>query len=43
MEITQYWIKLNRLRQDILYDKTLEFIASNAKESVCEKEEDPQK
>ena len=42
-ELSQDRQKLNRLRQDILYDKTLEFIASNAKESVCEKEEDPQK
>ena len=33
--------KLNRLRQDI-HDETLEFIASNAKESVCENEEDKQ-
>ena len=42
-ELSQDRQKLNRLRQDILYDKTLEFIASNAKESICEKEEDPQK
>jgi len=41
-ELSQDRQKLNRLRQDILYDKTLEFIASNAKESVCENEEDKQ-
>ncbi|MEC8043742.1 MAG: trigger factor [Verrucomicrobiota bacterium] len=35
-ELSQDRQKLNRLRQDILYDKTLELIASKAKETICE-------
>ena len=34
--------KLNRLKQDVLYDKTLEFITSKAKVSVCEIKRDDQ-
>ena len=41
-ELSQDRQKLNRLRQDILYDKTLELIASKAKETICEIKEDHQ-
>ena len=35
-ELSQDRARINRLRQDILHDKTLELIASKGKETVCE-------
>ena len=40
-ELTQDRARLNRFRQDILHDKTLEFVANKGKEKVCEIEGDP--
>ena len=39
-ELSQDQARLNRFRQDILHDKTLELIASKGKEKVCEIEGD---
>jgi trigger factor len=35
-ELSQDRARINRLRQDVLHDKTLELIASKGKETVCE-------
>ena len=35
-ELSQDRARINRLRQDILHDKTLELIASKGKETICE-------
>jgi trigger factor len=35
-ELSQDRARINRLRQDILHDKTLELVASKGKEKVCE-------
>ena len=35
-ELAKDRARMNRLRQDILHDKTLELIASKAQEKVCE-------
>lgn len=39
-ELSQDRARINRLRQDILHDKTLELVASKGKEKVCEIEGD---
>jgi hypothetical protein len=35
-ELAKDQARINRLRQDVLHDKTLELIASKAKEKVCD-------
>ena len=35
-ELAKDQARINRLRQDVLYDKTLELVASKAKEKICD-------
>ena len=35
-ELAKDQARISRLRQDVLHDKTLELVASKAKEKVCE-------
>ena len=35
-ELAKDQARINRLRQDVLHDKTLELVASKAKEKVCD-------
>ena len=40
-ELVKDQVRLNRLRQDILHDKTLELMSSKTKEKLAEAEEKP--